>query len=104
MNAPVRRELVVVGAGPAGMSAALAAHRAGVPVCLIDEREALGGPLGVQDRGGRRANLSRDLAESVGASGIETRLGTDARTIWERSPHVVCETHAAGQIYADNTL
>ena len=104
MNAPVRRELVVVGAGPAGMSAALAAHRAGVPVCLIDEREALGGPLGVQDRGGRRANLSRDLAEAVGASRIETRLGTVAWGLWDRVIAVVREGHDAGLIEAERLI
>lgn len=36
-------ELVIVGAGPGGLSAALAARRAGVDVLVVDERPVLGG-------------------------------------------------------------
>jgi len=43
------RELVVVGAGPAGMAAADAASRRGVAVTLIDSASRLGG----QTKGGR---------------------------------------------------
>ncbi|MGM0421315.1 MAG: NAD(P)/FAD-dependent oxidoreductase, partial [Bacillota bacterium] len=39
------RELVVVGAGPAGLSAAIEAARAGVDVLLIDENRKAGGQL-----------------------------------------------------------
>jgi len=38
-------DLLVVGAGPAGLSAALAAARAGARVILADEQEAMGGSL-----------------------------------------------------------
>jgi D-hydroxyproline dehydrogenase subunit alpha len=36
-------EILVIGGGPAGLCAALAAHEAGVEVLLVDERESLGG-------------------------------------------------------------
>lgn len=43
-DVPVRRaELVVVGAGPAGLSAAIAARKAGADVLVLDERSAAGG-------------------------------------------------------------
>lgn len=38
-------DVTVVGAGPAGLSAALAAARLGVRLCLVDEREEMGGSL-----------------------------------------------------------
>jgi len=36
-------EILVIGGGPAGLRAALAAHQAGAGVLLVDERESLGG-------------------------------------------------------------
>ena len=36
-------EVLIVGAGPAGLEAALAARRAGAEVTLVDERSSLGG-------------------------------------------------------------
>ena len=41
----IQRDLVIVGAGPAGMAAAVAAVRAGVGVTLIDENRATGGQI-----------------------------------------------------------
>ncbi len=38
-------ELIIVGGGPAGLSAALAAANYGVNVILVEEREFLGGQL-----------------------------------------------------------
>lgn len=40
-----RRDLIIVGGGPAGMAAALAAHRAGVRPTLVDENSAVGGQI-----------------------------------------------------------
>jgi thioredoxin reductase len=42
---PTSRDLVIVGGGPAGLSAALAAARLGVDVTLLDSGAALGGQL-----------------------------------------------------------
>src|SRR5262245_776945 len=41
----IRHRLVVVGAGPAGMSAAIAAARAGLPSLLLDENPQPGGQI-----------------------------------------------------------
>ena len=41
----MQRDLVIVGAGPAGMAAAIAACRAGSKVTLIDENHAIGGQI-----------------------------------------------------------
>lgn len=54
-------DVAVVGAGPAGMSAALEAAQAGAEVVLIDENPELGGSLGYArfDTDGRRADRDR---------------------------------------------
>ena len=39
------RELVIIGGGPAGMSAAISASNCGVDVLLLDQREAPGGQI-----------------------------------------------------------
>ena len=41
----IRRELVIVGAGPAGMAAAITAGRRGTRVTVIDENPASGGQI-----------------------------------------------------------
>jgi NADPH-dependent 2,4-dienoyl-CoA reductase/sulfur reductase-like enzyme len=41
----IRRELVIVGAGPAGMAAAITAGRCGIRVTIIDENPATGGQI-----------------------------------------------------------
>ena len=46
MSNMIEKELVVIGGGPAGMAAAIAAHREGVRDILVLERDdALGGIL-----------------------------------------------------------
>lgn len=61
-------DVLVVGAGPSGLHAALAAGRAGAKVVLVDENARIGGSLGYQ-RGGSieglemLRGLERDLAE-----------------------------------------
>jgi len=51
-------DVLVVGAGPSGMAAAVAAGRAGARVVLVDENARIGGSLGWQ-RGGDTASLER---------------------------------------------
>ena len=41
----MQRDLVIVGAGPAGMAAAVAGTRAGLDVTLIDENHSTGGQI-----------------------------------------------------------
>ncbi len=73
-------ELVVVGAGPAGISAALAAAEQGVRVWLVDEQPAPGGSLLYQHAQDSRAqSLLDELIARLAAETLVTcRLGTVA--------------------------
>ncbi|ARP79973.1 FAD/NAD(P)-binding oxidoreductase [Bordetella genomosp. 8] len=85
MDANVERfDLVVVGAGPAGLSAAIEARRAGLSVVVLDEQQRLGGQIyrSIQDAPAhRRKVLGADysagaaLAESFAACGAVHRTG-----------------------------
>ena len=61
--------VLVVGGGPAGLSAAVAAHAAGAEVLLLDERSSLGGqyhkPAAVPDRQSRDGDRLRAHAAAV---------------------------------------
>ncbi|MBO4205681.1 oxidoreductase [Micromonospora echinofusca] len=72
------RRVLVVGGGPAGLEAALAARRAGHEVTLVEARAQLGGQVEVAARvpGRQRFGLlTRDLARDVRAAGVQVRLG-----------------------------
>jgi NADPH-dependent 2,4-dienoyl-CoA reductase/sulfur reductase-like enzyme len=87
-----RRELVVVGAGPAGMRAALAARRHGVDVLVLDERPSPGGQIwrdvespALTDSarlGAEYADGAR-LVSRFRACGAEYRPGT---LVWDLTP------------------
>ncbi|MGH7122974.1 MAG: 2Fe-2S iron-sulfur cluster-binding protein, partial [Stellaceae bacterium] len=84
-------EILVVGAGPGGLSAAIAARRAGAKVVVLDERPLPGGqyfkqiaveigdtaPADAQHREGRR------LIETASEIGVEIRNGVE---IWGAFP------------------
>ncbi|WP_321892160.1 NAD(P)/FAD-dependent oxidoreductase [Paraburkholderia tropica] len=90
-------DLVVVGAGPAGMSAATRAARAGLSVVMIDEQNAVGGQIyrAIERADARRKEiLGPDYA--AGAAIAEDFVRSGARhlpgaTVWqvtrERSVH-----------------
>ena len=80
----IEAELAIVGAGPAGLSAAIEAGRAGVDVVLIDENSRPGGQLfkqihkffGSRDHkaGTRGVDIGRDLLMESEKLGIHTCL------------------------------
>ncbi|APX90033.1 NADPH-dependent 2,4-dienoyl-CoA reductase [Brevirhabdus pacifica] len=75
------RRIAVVGAGPAGLSAALVAAERGHAVTLIDRAPRLGGQLNMAARiPGKEefAGLLDYFATAVGAAGIDLRLGQEA--------------------------
>ena len=82
--ARIETELAIVGAGPAGLSAAIESARAGVRVLLIDENQRPGGQLfkqihkffGSKDHraGVRGIDIGRQLLEEVEQSGAEVML------------------------------
>jgi NADPH-dependent 2,4-dienoyl-CoA reductase/sulfur reductase-like enzyme len=80
-------ELVIVGAGPAGLCAAIEASRYGVEVLLIDENDRPGGQLFLQTHkffgsrhhlaGVRGFQIGSDLLDEARAHGIELLLNTE---------------------------
>lgn len=79
-------EVAIVGAGPAGLSAAIEVAGAGCKVVLIDENERPGGQLFKQihkffgsrahHAGVRGIDIGKQLLDDVGHSGVQVMLGT----------------------------
>jgi len=69
-------DVLVVGAGPSGLSAAIAAAEKGAQVILVDENPHAGGTLAYQGPDG--AALLEDLLRKVRDLGIDVRLATEA--------------------------
>jgi NADPH-dependent 2,4-dienoyl-CoA reductase/sulfur reductase-like enzyme len=93
-----RVQLAIVGAGPAGLTAALEAKAAGIDVVVLDENEQPGGQIFRQPpaafhiadrtRLGRDHARGRKLLDAVSAAGIrvESRV-----TVWNIAPgHLAC--------------
>jgi 2,4-dienoyl-CoA reductase-like NADH-dependent reductase (Old Yellow Enzyme family)/thioredoxin reductase len=85
-SAAAGRRVLVVGGGPAGLEAALSAHRAGHAVTLVERSAELGGTVAVAARvpGRERLGLlTTQQIRDVHAAGIEVRTGTelDAATV-----------------------
>lgn len=87
-------DLLVIGGGPAGISAAVAAGKAGLNVLLLEERERLGGQLtkqthrffgSVAERAGTRGiAIIKDLETVVSQlKNVEVSLSTTALGIYE---------------------
>ncbi len=84
-------QLMVVGGGPAGMSTALAASRAGVRVVLVDERPTLGGQIYKQPGPGftvtdlakmdKQFRFGRSLIDAVLATEITVLLRTSVLSV-----------------------
>ena len=85
-------DLIVVGAGPAGMAAAAAGAEAGLSVILLDEQAQAGGQIyrAVTGSGAARgAVLGKDylagarLVQAIGASGVRHLAGA---VVWQIEP------------------
>ncbi|MDX2811735.1 FAD-dependent oxidoreductase [Streptomyces sp. PA03-5A] len=107
-----RYELAVVGAGPAGIAAALAAADAGVRVALVDAAPQAGGQFYRQPAPGLRARRTRALHHAWrtwrGLYGrLEAHLATGRvthlpqRQVWCMEPGFTLHTLEAGAIRAD---
>ncbi|MDQ0390516.1 2Fe-2S iron-sulfur cluster-binding protein [Labrys monachus] len=80
-------EILVIGAGPGGLSAAIAARRAGAQVLVVDERSQPGGQYFKQLSVGAEAGPPPDRQHREGAALIEEArsLGVELRsgvTVW----------------------
>lgn len=74
-----RRRVLVVGGGPAGLEAALSAHRAGDRVTLVERDLELGGQVRLAAAMAHRARLGlmvSDALRALAATDVEVRLGT----------------------------
>ncbi|MDW8398892.1 MAG: FAD-dependent oxidoreductase [Acetobacteraceae bacterium] len=80
---PQRCDVLVVGGGPAGLAAAIAARQAGAEVVLLDERSALGGqyfkPLSTAQRFAGRGAL--DAQFRAGAALVAEARASGARIL-----------------------
>jgi len=106
--------VVVVGGGPAGMSAALEASRAGATTAIVEERHSLGGqgykqvPAGFQvkrpDRLDRQIRAGRALIEEVHDCAVDVYLDTVAWGL--DGTHVGLEAHgdAPAELRADQVI
>jgi len=84
----IKREVVVIGGGPAGLSASIEAAKSGAEVLLLDENSRAGGQLFKQihkffgssaHRSGTRGiNIGKELLEEADKSGVEVWLNTTA--------------------------
>jgi 2,4-dienoyl-CoA reductase-like NADH-dependent reductase (Old Yellow Enzyme family) len=75
------RELVVIGGGPAGITAALRADAAGFAVTLHERGSSLGGQLRIAAADPARPEIGRYLTfleAQLTASGVQVRFGSDA--------------------------
>jgi D-hydroxyproline dehydrogenase subunit alpha len=76
-------DIVVIGGGAGGLTAALHARRAGLDVLLLDERPAAGGQYFKQAAGGEptldaQQDEGRRLQEQVERAGVRIRRGAEA--------------------------
>jgi NADPH-dependent 2,4-dienoyl-CoA reductase/sulfur reductase-like enzyme len=85
-------EILVIGAGPAGLHAALSAARRGAQVVVVDERAALGGQYFKQPGGhfevddekiDHQYREGRQLIHALENAGVQFRLGT---RVWGATP------------------
>ncbi|MCX7325930.1 MAG: FAD-dependent oxidoreductase [Hyphomicrobiales bacterium] len=89
-------DLLIIGAGPAGMAAAITARQAGISVVVADENPAVGGqvyrsvetgPLVQSDLLGADYSSGRELAEVFAASGAQHQSGTTVFMIERTQTH-----------------
>lgn len=74
-----RTEIAVIGAGPAGIAAALAASRAGAAVTLVDEYSRPGGQIYRQPPEAFRVRRPDALGKSTGRPSISWGRWPDHR-------------------------
>jgi thioredoxin reductase len=103
-------ELVVIGGGPGGIAAALEARRAGVSVCVLEERPSLGGQIykrfpeafAVADdkRAGAEYRVGRPLIDALERSGADVRTNCLVWGMWDKRIAYVNDEATSGVIDA----
>ena len=92
--AKLKKEVVVIGGGPAGLEAARVAAKRGHSVTLFEKDTKLGGQLNIANVPPRKSELDRsveDLVYAIQSEGVKLRLGEMATTekIMELAPDSV---------------
>ncbi len=96
-------DLLIIGAGPAGMAAALTADSLGLKTVLLDEQPRAGGQIyrnvavadpAVANLLGRDYTHGRALAERLAGSGVEVRHGA---LVWDVARDLTVTTLRQGQ-------
>lgn len=108
-----RVNLAIIGAGPAGMSAALRARKAGLSVAVLDEQPAPGGQIyrGIVNQRSQKiqAILGEDYAagEAIAGPFLDADIAHyPAATVWRVAPGELSWTSktGAGDLQADRIL
>ena len=107
-------DLLVVGGGPAGISAARTARRAGLSVVLVDERPSLGGAIYKQPGPGfrvtdesamdRQFRYGRSIIDSLDGLGVYVRLRTAVVAVEGTTSILVTEGSRAVPVAAARTV
>ncbi len=99
-------EILVIGAGPGGLSAAIAARRAGAQVVVVDERSLPGGQYfkqiaisGSALAPDQQQDEGRRLIEDAIAAGVDIRSGVE---IWGAFPPLTLAGTEASQVRVFN--
>ena len=110
------RALVIIGGGPAGMTAAIEAARAGLHPVLIDEAPALGGQVyrrlpdafrvndahGLEYDGARGGLLAHEYAAVAGQ--VEVRSNTSVLAVWPNREILWANNNRSGVLRAERLV
>jgi len=106
-----RHELIVIGAGPAGLSAAIEAKKAGMDVVVFDENERPGGQLFKQIHkffGSREHHakvrgfrIGQELLQEAESLGVDVKLNSVVMGIYENKEVTVKKDNAVNHYKAD---
>ncbi|MGH2532000.1 MAG: NAD(P)/FAD-dependent oxidoreductase [Thermomicrobiales bacterium] len=105
-------DVAVVGAGPAGLSAAIIAARAGARTVLLDEQREVGGQLRYRiaelhagPYGTIRArDLARHLVEEAGAAGVDMHQGAIVWGLFAERTLAIVEGADSYQLQAEQVV
>ena len=101
-----KREILIIGAGPAGLAASIEAAKTGAQVLLVDENDSPGGQLFKQihkffgsakhKAGTRGINIGRELLKQTREAGVELWLSTTAIGVVEGKQVVLVKKQEDG--------